>query len=74
MLIITFNSTTYAYLMEKLRREDELPGRLMPLPKNISAGCGACFSSEKNDVEFWKNYMKDKGVEYDKIYEDISLI
>ena len=72
-LLITFDSTSYAYLMERLRREDNLEGRLIPLPKKISAGCGACFATKKYDVDFWKKYMQEKKIEYNKIYEEFYI-
>ena len=41
--VITFRSTTEAMAMERLCMEHQVPGRLIPLPKEISAGCGlAC--------------------------------
>ena len=38
--MITFCSTTEAMAMERLCMEHQVPGRLIPLPKEISAGCG----------------------------------
>lgn len=39
-LIVTFPTTTAAIAMEKLCREQGLPGRLIPVPRAISASCG----------------------------------
>ena len=39
-LVITFDSTTQAMAAEKLCTELALPGRLIPIPRQISAGCG----------------------------------
>lgn len=63
-LVIAFDTTTMAYLMERLRREDNLEGRLIPLPKSIDAGCGAAFATKKIDEKFWTSYMKEKSIEY----------
>lgn len=68
-LVITFDTTTQAYKMEKLRREDDLNGRLIPLPKVISAGCGASFATKNFNREFWINYMNEKKVIYSGFYE-----
>lgn len=68
-LVIAFNTTTAAYLMEKLRREDNLEGRLIPLPKAISAGCGAAFATKNLDIDFWRRYMSEKKIEYELIKE-----
>ncbi len=39
-LVITFDSTTQAMAAEKLCMEQGLPGRIIPVPREISAGCG----------------------------------
>ena len=39
-LVISFHTTTAAIQMEKYCTERGLPGRLIPLPREISAGCG----------------------------------
>ena len=39
-LVITFPTTTDAMGMERLCRDGALPGRLIPVPREISAGCG----------------------------------
>ncbi|MFR3906592.1 MAG: DUF3343 domain-containing protein, partial [Christensenellales bacterium] len=39
-LIITFHTTTAAMAMESLCTEKGLPGRLIPVPREITAGCG----------------------------------
>ena len=37
-MILTFKTTTAAMAMEKKCGEDKIPGRLIPLPGEISAG------------------------------------
>jgi hypothetical protein len=38
--VLTFGTTTAAISMERFCQERKLPGRLIPLPVQISAGCG----------------------------------
>lgn len=38
--ILTFESTTQAMAAEKFAMEQNLPGRLIPIPREITAGCG----------------------------------
>ncbi len=45
-LIIAFSTTTYALKMEHLCKEKEIPGRLIPTPREISAGCGFVWCTE----------------------------
>ena len=39
-LIITFDTTTQAMAMEKFCAQRNLPGRLIPVPRELTAGCG----------------------------------
>ena len=44
-VILTFPSTTDAMAMESYAMEHGVPGRLIPVPTAISAGCGMCWSA-----------------------------
>ena len=53
-LIITFRCTTDAIAMEKACKETLTPGRLIPVPRSISASCGlswAVLQEEKDCLE-----------------------
>ena len=53
-LIITFATTTQAMAMEKFCAEQGLPGRLIPVPREITAGCGLSWKadpSQKDQLE-----------------------
>ena len=43
-LVITFPTTMAAIAMEAACGEDGTPGRLIPVPTAISAGCGMCWA------------------------------
>ena len=45
-LLITFAATTAAMAMERLCREQALPGRLIPVPREITADCGMAWRCE----------------------------
>ena len=51
-LIVTFHTTTSAMAMEKVCAERNVPGRLIPVPRDIKAGCGMAWSApvEARDV------------------------
>ena len=38
-LVVTFHTTADAMAMEKACKAEEVPGRLIPVPRVISAGC-----------------------------------
>ena len=44
-LIITFSTTTDAMGMEQFCGKNGLPGRLIPVPREISAGCGLAWKA-----------------------------
>ena len=43
--VLTFRTTTDAMSMEAYCAANGVPGRLIPLPAVISAGCGMCWSA-----------------------------
>ena len=45
-LIITFHTTSAAIAMEKHCKANGLPGRLIPVPREITAGCGLAWKAE----------------------------
>ena len=40
--IVTFRTTTGAMAMERACKAAGVPGRLIPVPRTITAGCGMC--------------------------------
>jgi len=46
-LVITFHTTADAMALEKYCRERALPGRLIPVPRTISAGCGMAWCTDE---------------------------
>ncbi|MCI5927756.1 MAG: DUF3343 domain-containing protein [Pseudoflavonifractor capillosus] len=49
--IIAFDTTTQALAAEKLFRENGLPGRMIPIPAQVSAGCGLAWKAEPEQKE-----------------------
>ena len=43
--VVTFATTTGAMAMERACRAANLPGRLIPVPQVLSAGCGLAWSA-----------------------------
>ena len=43
--VITFPTTTAAMDMEAFCKKRDLPGRLIPVPRSITAGCGVCWAA-----------------------------
>ena len=51
-LVITFYTTTAAMTMERICKEEQADGRLIPVPGSISADCGLawCAKNESEDA------------------------
>jgi len=45
-LVITFSETSDAMAAEKLFQERQIPGRIIPIPRQLSAGCGLSWRTE----------------------------
>ena len=50
-LVIAFDSTTQALAAEALFQENRLPGRMIPIPAQVSAGCGLAWKAEPEQKE-----------------------
>ena len=48
-LVITFHTTADAMAMEKLCRQKSIPGRLIPVPRILSAGCGLSWNPGRSN-------------------------
>ncbi len=54
-LVITFHSTTEAMEAEKRLKELGVPGRLIPIPRQLSVGCGLAWSAPERE---WENVIQ----------------
>ena len=68
-LVITFHTTSDAMAMEKHCKESSLPGRLIPVPQEISAGCGLSWCAPLEAREQLMESMKAVGLAEEAIYE-----
>lgn len=81
--VITFASTADAILFEKKATAAQLPGRLIPLPPVISAGCGMAWKIKKDSLNLFFKCVTTKkqeaadllsavaslGVPFEKLHE-----
>lgn len=68
-VIITFHTTSQAMAMEKICKQEQIPGRIIPIPREISAGCGFAFSAPPESREQLKRMIEAKKIDIDNIYE-----
>jgi hypothetical protein len=61
-LIVAFRTTHDAMAFEEYCIDRGLPGRLIPLPREISAGCGLAWSAPSGDTAGMSGHLKDAGI------------
>lgn len=66
--IVTFRTTTGAMAMERLCREQGVPGRLIPVPRSITAGCGMCWAAPREAREAVEDLVVKEHLDVDGIY------
>lgn len=69
MIVITFDTTTDAMMMELFAKENKLSGKLIPLPNEISAGCGLAFKIETENLEKVTKTLEENSISYEKIHK-----
>ena len=68
-LVISFNKTVDAMAVEEYCLKNDVSGRLIPLPKEISAGCGLAWKCEVSQVDEMKNVFSKLKIDIDKMTE-----
>ena len=68
-LIFTFHTTTQAMAVEKSCMERGLPGRLIPVPREITAGCGLSWKAAPPDRELLTAALEQAGLNLEEVYE-----
>ena len=68
-LVITFSTTTAAMAMEKRAQEMEIVGRLIPLPSEISAGCGLSWKTKPEEKEKMLVFLEEEKLKWEAMYE-----
>ena len=68
-LVITFHTTSAAMAMESLCAQKGLPGRLIPVPREITAGCGMAFRAEIEQEQSLLDAAKAADIQVDGVYK-----
>ena len=67
-LVITFHTTADAMAMEKMCKENGAPGRIIPVPRAISAGCGLAWCADPSDRDTIVAMMKEAQIEEEALH------
>ena len=66
--VVTFATTTGAMAMERACRAAGLPGRLIPVPRSITAGCGMCWSAPPESQAELEDLVVREKLDVDGLY------
>ena len=66
--IVTFRTTTGAMAMERACKEKGVPGRLIPVPRTITADCGMCWAAPKEARTVVEELVMEQHLDVDGIY------
>lgn len=64
-IVLSFHTTVTAMEWEKRCMETGVPGRLIPLPAEISAGCGLAWRMRPGEWEQWSECIDASS--YDRV-------
>ena len=67
-LIITFATTTQAMAMEAFCAREHLPGRLIPVPREITAGCGLSWKALPEEQELLLSALRTGNMKWAECY------
>lgn len=67
-LVLSFSRTTDAMAIEKYCMEKNLPGRLIPVPREITAGCGLAWKAAPENEELILSALLKAGLAWSGLY------
>ncbi len=67
--VVTFATTSDAMAMEGAAREHGVPGRIIPVPSEIDAGCGLAWAADAADADALSNALDRLSLAYEGLFE-----
>lgn len=68
-MVITFHTTTEAIALETACTEEGIPGRLIPVPRQISSGCGLSWAMPAEWEGNMEEWMTDRRLYWESLGE-----
>ena len=68
-LVITFHTTADAIAFEKTCKSNGKPGRMIPVPREISAGCGLAWATLPDEKEGMSRFLSEQKIECEEMKE-----
>ena len=72
-LVITFSETADAMAAERQFGMLGIPGRIIPIPRQLSAGCGLSWRTEQDQQQRAKEVLQEAGIHWEAM-EPVSLM
>lgn len=67
--VITFHTTSQAIAAERFCKEYGIAGRLIPVPREITSGCGMAWSAPAEEAERVRQAMSEHEIVYEGTYQ-----
>lgn len=67
--VLTFSAVTEAMAMEKYCIRNQIPGRFIPLPGEISAGCGLAWRIGCEEFLLFREKLEASGIAWEQAVE-----
>jgi hypothetical protein len=71
-VLFTFETVSAALDCELFCKELEIPCRIIPVPRVLSASCAYALTVETGDAEGLKESLRRKGAEYARVFRGTS--
>lgn len=66
-LFVSFYTTAEAMATEQCSSECSIEGKLVPVPRVLSAGCGVAWKGRPEDIDITTQMLKDNDIEWEEI-------
>lgn len=67
--LVAFHTTTEALALEEAAGKENVTGRLIPMPTQITAGCGLAWRMPVADKDKMKHLLEEYKLSYENTYE-----
>ena len=68
-LYISFHTSAEAMATEKVAKLNNINGKLVPLPRRISASCGIAYETDIASQDLIKRILEENYIEWDEFIE-----
>lgn len=66
--VVTFPNTTSALAMEDACKAAGVPGCIIPVPNQITAGCGFAWRADAGERARIEGFLAEKGLTFSQVY------